>query len=378
MKSISAKVAGFFFRFFGLALAVMLTSGEGFACTTFSISSSRSLFASSEGDHFVAKNFDWGWGHGLVVVNKKDLAKKAFLLTESDCPAKWVSKYGSVTFNQVSRDLPMGGMNEAGLVVEIMVDESNDFIGEQGHPSLNELQWIQYQLDNYSSVAEVLLHLAELSVTKVMLTVHYFVCDPAGECATVEFGGGQAIVHTRQTLPVKALTNHAYEKSLDYLHGFTGFGGVKPPNHLTSYSFDRFVTAARLSQTSLSQTTTGSGSALNLIWDGLKSLEQPRTTQWSIVYDLRQKVVAFRTAEIPAIKLFQMGSFDFSCRKPTLTLDINSSETGNVTSLFQVYRTQSNASLVNESAEYLAGFLNSEQRARLVNHPETDVCQAPQ
>ena len=33
-------------------------------------------------------------------------------------PASWVSKYGSVTFNQYGRELPTGGMNEAGLVVE--------------------------------------------------------------------------------------------------------------------------------------------------------------------------------------------------------------------------------------------------------------------
>jgi penicillin V acylase-like amidase (Ntn superfamily) len=44
---------------------------------------------------------------------------------ESPNPAKWVSRYGSVTFNQYGCENPTGGMNEAGLVVEQMwLDES--------------------------------------------------------------------------------------------------------------------------------------------------------------------------------------------------------------------------------------------------------------
>ena len=34
--------------------------------------------------------------------------------------ATWTAQYGSITFNQYGRELPTGGINEAGLVVESM------------------------------------------------------------------------------------------------------------------------------------------------------------------------------------------------------------------------------------------------------------------
>src|SRR5277367_2891798 len=66
----------------------------------------------------VAKNFDMPSGHGLIVVNKRNLSKVAMA---NGNPVQWISKYGSVTFNQVSRDLPQGGLNEKGLVVEVLM-----------------------------------------------------------------------------------------------------------------------------------------------------------------------------------------------------------------------------------------------------------------
>ena len=41
--------------------------------------------------------------------------------------AQWQSKYASVTFNQYGVELPTGGINEKGLVVEIMGLKSEAF-----------------------------------------------------------------------------------------------------------------------------------------------------------------------------------------------------------------------------------------------------------
>jgi choloylglycine hydrolase len=46
------------------------------------------------------------------------------LPTPGEKPLTWVATYGSVSFNQNGRELPCGGINEAGLVIEQMMHES--------------------------------------------------------------------------------------------------------------------------------------------------------------------------------------------------------------------------------------------------------------
>ena len=92
-----------------LVLLPCLLPFESYACTTFCLKNkSEVLFG---------KNYDWMIGDGLVFVNKRGVAKVS---SEDGNPAKWISKFGSVTFNQYGWESPSGGMNEAGLVIELM------------------------------------------------------------------------------------------------------------------------------------------------------------------------------------------------------------------------------------------------------------------
>src|SRR5690606_17640644 len=85
------------------------------SCTTFGYSSNQGLI--------FGKMLDWDEDHGMLIVNKRNMAKQGLTL-EGGPYAKWVSKYGSLTFNQHGREFPMGGVNEAGLVVEVMVGDA--------------------------------------------------------------------------------------------------------------------------------------------------------------------------------------------------------------------------------------------------------------
>src|SRR5581483_9546892 len=100
------------------------------------------------------RNLDWDWENGLVFINARQVQKRAFVLGPN--AATWTSKYGSVTFNQFGRELPFGGMNEAGLVVENMWLTETQYPAGDSRPEINMLQWIQYQLDTCSTVAEVI------------------------------------------------------------------------------------------------------------------------------------------------------------------------------------------------------------------------------
>ena len=115
-------------------LLVLALAVPGSACTTFCL---------RDGGRIVfGKNYDWSVGDGLLVVNKRGVARKAD--AESDPrPASWTSKYGSVTFNQYGRDFPSGGMNEKGLAIELMWLEGSRYPAADARPGVDNLQWIQ-------------------------------------------------------------------------------------------------------------------------------------------------------------------------------------------------------------------------------------------
>ena len=75
------------------------------ACTTFMLERG--------GDRVVGKSYDWHMGQGLVLVNKRGVAKQSLPAKPGDRPAQWLSRHASVTFNQYGREFPAGGMNDA-------------------------------------------------------------------------------------------------------------------------------------------------------------------------------------------------------------------------------------------------------------------------
>lgn len=117
------------------------------ACTTFCLKNPESLI--------YGRNYDFFIQTGFVVINRKGLEKTA-LVQPPAIPVKWVSKYGSITFNQIMIDMPMDGMNEKGLVIAQMALSESKFPDKDNRPSLGGLQWMQYQLDNSATLNDVI------------------------------------------------------------------------------------------------------------------------------------------------------------------------------------------------------------------------------
>jgi penicillin V acylase-like amidase (Ntn superfamily) len=162
-----------------------------------------------------------------------------------------------VTFNQYGREMPNGGINDAGLVVEIMWLQQSRYPPPDQRPTVSELQWIQVQLDSFSTVAEVVQHLAELRLRSVYAKVHYLVCDRQGACVAVELLDGN-------------------------------FGGATPiPVGLGSR--ERFVRASQLAR------QPAAGDPVQRAFGILDNVRSPRSTQWQIVYDLQRLRVSWRT-----------------------------------------------------------------------------------
>lgn len=340
------------------ALVLVVTTGDSTACTTFSFM--------DQGRSFVAKNYDWGHEDGIVYVNKRGVAKQSLAVLPTDKPVNWISKFGSVTFNQYGRELPNAGMNEAGLVVEVMELSSSQFQKDPSMPSLNESQWVQFMLDNAANVGDVKRLSTSVRVSKILVPLHYMVCDKSGTCVAVELLSGRVKISDQNAPAIQVLTNSTYGESLSYLSRFEGFGGTEVPPSGDG-SLERFARAADFVR-KMKQT----GDA-NLVLEGFKGLKSVQTsiTQWSIIYDMSAGQIAFKSKSNPSLKFLKIGGFDFDCRSAVVGLSIMSNLTGDVTSNFVDYDDQINRDLVRRS---LSGNVPENLIDAAANLPSTTFC----
>jgi penicillin V acylase-like amidase (Ntn superfamily) len=343
-------------------LMLVLTSllrGEIFACTTFCLKNRDEVL--------FGKNYDWMIGDGLVFVNKRGVEKSA-LVSGRETAARWVSKYGSVTFNQYGRDNPSGGMNEAGLAIELMWLEDTQYPKTDSRPVLDVLEWIQYELDTAASVAEVIKNAEAVRIASPV-KLHYLVNDRQGNSATIEFLGGNLVAHTGDSLAVPALANDTYEKSLTYSRS------VGPDKAKTESSFDRFTRAAGKTK-DFAQKPKTEQEAVSYAFEILSNVAQKNSTQWSIVYDQKRARIHFRSMQSPSVKTIDTKSFDYTCGSAVRIFDVNSKDAGEVTAKFTDYTTRANRDLI-ERAFNGTPFLKSvpaASRDELAQFPEGFTC----
>lgn len=324
----------------------------------------------------VGRNFDWDYGHGLIVVNKRGVAKAAIPLHTTDS-VQWVSKYGSLTFNQAGRELPYGGVNEKGLMIEVLWLGFTSWPTTTA-PSINETQWIQYQLDMRSSVKDLIAHIDDVRILSVFAKVHFFACDASGECATIEGAGGVTPeIHTGGSLPIPALTNNTYDSSKTFARSYLTAGTCATLAPGSMRSLDRFARAAcAISQPPAPDITSETARA-NAI---LNDVAQGSYTTWQIVYNLSSRTISMRTALAPQVKTVSLDAFDLSCGKPAQILDLNyaAAKAGaDVSGFFADYNVAANRAIVEKSL--LNGFATLPQETvdKVVAFPDMTACVAP-
>lgn len=172
-----------------------------------------SVFCIDKGDNLiVGRNYDWGFGEGMVVVNKKNQTKTALRYWDESKKdlARWTSKYGSITFVQYGRDIAFGGMNEAGLVVNELWLEETEYPVTDSRVSLSIDQVVQYILDNFRSVDEIAVGIQQIRFRPTpndFTKIHFFATDSSGQSIIIEFLHGEMVIHSTETMPVKVMTN---------------------------------------------------------------------------------------------------------------------------------------------------------------------------
>jgi choloylglycine hydrolase len=295
-------------------MLALTSSMPALPCTTFVVDGdSGPLFG---------RNYDFEFGEAMLVVNPRGLAKtSATEPVAGQRPAAWTARYGSLTFNQYGVGFPTGGVNERGLVVELLWLAEARYPDADTRPAVTTLEFIQYVLDRAATLDEALRAAAEVRI-RGATPLHFLVSDHEGRVATVEFLDGRLVAHRGATLPVRVLTNDRYDRSLETLRRHRAAGDRdRLPEDASSLS--RFVRAASLLERSTGDTNASARRSAADAFAVLDAVAQDGATHWQIVYELQAGVVRYRTAANRDLRHIEFARLDYSCGAGVRLLDIN-------------------------------------------------------
>jgi penicillin V acylase-like amidase (Ntn superfamily) len=305
-------------NFLLIILIGIVTASTSSACTTF--------FITKNGQMVFGRNYDWITATGMVCTNLRGLQKTS-MPTQDGNTTNWISEYSSITFNQYGKEFPNGGMNEKGLVVELMWLDGTKYPKADDRPAVNVLQWIQYQLDRSATVDEVIASDKLVRITGKGTPLHYLVADGTGNVATIEFLDGKMVVHRGKELPFAVLTNSTYDASIAQTKG----SGTN--REFEDNSIDRFAKACNMvQQYELQHISTP---MIDYAFNILNKVSQNDWTKWSIVYDITHKTISFKSLGYGEIKTIAFSSFDFSCSSSPKMFNINQPGNGDVSKSFK-------------------------------------------
>jgi len=342
-----------------LALVIIIYSHVSclHACTTF--------FINKNGQMVFGRNYDWVTDAGMICTNLKGLSKTS-MQTENGETISWVSKYGSITFNQYGKEFPTGGMNEKGLVVELMWLDETKYPSADKRPAIGVLQWIQYQLDNCTTIAEVIATDKELRISATGTTpLHYLIADAKGQAATIEFLNGKMVMHKGNDLTFPVLTNNIYDESVK-AHKNSSVNG--------NNSLERFSEACNMIQKLNSNNVTKP--LIDYSFDILEEVAQGNFTKWSIVYDITNKTIHFKTNRFKQIKTVSFSAFDFNCSANSKVWDMNQTANGTINNLFENFSPAINKRIVETATKESESniFISQKNRERLWQYASGIKC----
>lgn len=270
-------------------------------------------------------------GDGLVFINQRGVAKEGFPLQAGTTgeKVKWVSKYGSVTFNVVGREWPNTGMNEAGLVISSMQLLKSEFPQRDERPGLPMGPWTQYVLDTCSTVAEAVKVHEKVRIEDDSPPSHYLIVDAESNCAAIEWIDGKYVCYTGESAPVKAMSNMQYGRALAaFKRGGPRWWWSNP-----GQSAERFATAH---ERSINYDAEKDPDAVTYAFGTLLNVAAPHT-KWSVVYDIAKRQIWYGTVVSKPVKHISFNKLDFACKDPLLMLDVNAAIEGDVEKHFVSY-----------------------------------------
>ena len=86
-------------------------------------------------------------------------------------------------------------------------------------------------------------------------------------------------------------------------------------------------------------------------FDILSAVSQGDFTKWTIVYDISNKTIRFRTQRFQQIKVISFSGFDFNCTSPSKVWDMNQAVSGNIDRLFENFTASINKRIIETAAK---------------------------
>jgi choloylglycine hydrolase len=325
-----------------VGLLTLVTAETALACT-------RVLWVSGDGQVFVGRTQDW-----------TERANSAFRLyprgiertgSVSRNPLKWTSKYGSLVIT--GYDIATHeGVNEKGLSAHLLYLAGETDFGKRdpNKQAIGVMQWTQYFLDNYATVAEAVAaqRTFTFQIEPLILPngfpalVHISLEDKTGDSAVIEYVAGTAHVYHDRRFTV--MTNEpTYDKQIENLKQYRSFGGEKAlPGERTPT--DRFVRAAYYAAGLPKPANRDEGAAymFSVIRNvsvpfGRPDAERPNvsSTIFRSVIDLTGGRYYFESTYAPNVVWVDYGKLDFGKGQSQMELRVEQqifSLTGDVTS----------------------------------------------
>ena len=311
-------------------MLIGLLTAVSHACTSFCMETPTGPVFGFNLDLFIPAD-------GLIFINQRDVSKEGFQPGTTGEKLKWVSKYGSVTFNLAGREFAVGGMNETGLVVGAMQLLKSEFPEMDERPGLTIGLWAQYVLDTCGTIEEVIQVDKIARIEDTSPPVHYLIANAEGNCATIEWFDGKCEIRSGDKVPVKAMSNMSYERALAAFER----GGARWWWSNPGQSAERFAAAHNRS---ISYDASKDPDAITYAFGTLLNVAAPHT-KWSIVYDMGKKEIWYGTVVSQPVKHLSFKNLDFTCKDPVLMLDVNAQIEGDVEKSFIPYDHTTNLNL---------------------------------
>ena len=188
-------------------------------------------------------------------------------------------------------------------------------------------------LDNCANVDEAIAQFKKVSLEGftlfhllgMSLDLHYFVADSSGKTAILEYPNGHLNIKVSPSYNV--MTNNFLNASNAELINIKAFGGThdipKDISFAEKTSLMRYVLAcdSLVRLQNLGQVTIDSGF---MLLDRVSTLNSPVTaggkhgitTQWSIVYDMNNKIITYTSSQNPNKRIINMSNLTFPMQIP--------------------------------------------------------------
>lgn len=331
-------------RFTRIVAAVAI----GLFATQDALACSRVLWVSPDNQVLVGRTQDWTEkANSAFRVFPRGIARTGAV---AENPHKWTSKYGS--FVVTAYDMGTHeGVNEKGLSAHALyLAVENSFPKRDAKlQGIGVMQWVQYYLDNYATVAEAVeaqkswaFQIEPLILPNGFPThVHVSLSDKTGDSAVIEYIGGKPRIYHDRRFTV--MTNEpTYDKQIENLKQYRTFGGDKPLPGERSPT-DRFVRAAYWA--SQLQKPANSGEAAAYMYSVIRNISVPfgagepgrpniASTIFRTVQDLTSGRYYFESTYAPNVVWVDYAKLDYGKGRPQLELQVEKrifSLNGNVT-----------------------------------------------